>query len=88
MDCACQVGTVQGHGGPIMVWGVFSLNCLGSLVHVPTSLNAIWYIELLGDHFHLFMVFCSPHGNGVFQQGNCSSRKYRLATSLLDEQFL
>ncbi|GBN10646.1 hypothetical protein AVEN_45221-1 [Araneus ventricosus] len=24
MDPACQVGIVQGHGGSIMVWGVFS----------------------------------------------------------------
>ncbi|GFU49413.1 transposable element Tc1 transposase [Trichonephila clavipes] len=30
MDPACQVGNVQGHGGSIMVWGVFSGHCLGS----------------------------------------------------------
>ncbi|GBL79984.1 hypothetical protein AVEN_29013-1 [Araneus ventricosus] len=41
MDPACQVGTVQGHGGSIMVWGVFSWQFLGSLVLVPTSLNAM-----------------------------------------------
>ncbi|GBM42732.1 hypothetical protein AVEN_219173-1 [Araneus ventricosus] len=37
MDRACQVGTVQGHDGSIMVWGVFSRQFLGSLVLVPTS---------------------------------------------------
>ncbi|GBL91865.1 hypothetical protein AVEN_172782-1 [Araneus ventricosus] len=41
IDPACQVGTVQCHGGSIMVWGVFSWQLLGSLVLVPTSLNAI-----------------------------------------------
>ncbi|GFX91859.1 transposable element Tcb2 transposase [Trichonephila clavipes] len=58
---------------------------LGSLVGVSTSLNAIWYVELLGDHLHPFMLFCYPNGNRVFQQDNCSSQKSRLATGWLDE---
>ncbi|GFX94209.1 uncharacterized protein TNCV_4292541 [Trichonephila clavipes] len=41
MDPAWKVGTVQGHGGSFMVWGVFSWHCLGSLVHVPTSFNVL-----------------------------------------------
>ncbi|GBO03174.1 hypothetical protein AVEN_84022-1 [Araneus ventricosus] len=41
MDPACQVGTVQGHGSSIMIWGVFSWQFLGSMVLVPTSHNAI-----------------------------------------------
>ncbi|GBM71568.1 hypothetical protein AVEN_82961-1 [Araneus ventricosus] len=28
MDSACQVLTVQGHGGSVMVWGVFSWQVL------------------------------------------------------------
>ncbi|GFY15781.1 transposable element Tcb2 transposase [Trichonephila clavipes] len=62
MGPACQIGTVQGHGGSIMDWGVFSGHCLGSLLHVSTSLNAIRYVELLGDHLHPFMLLCNPHG--------------------------
>ncbi|GFY02733.1 transposable element Tc1 transposase [Trichonephila clavipes] len=58
MDPACQVRTVQGHGGSIMDRGVFSWHCLGSLMRVPTSLNAIWYVELLGDHHRPFMLIC------------------------------
>ncbi|GBM51226.1 DNA polymerase alpha subunit B [Araneus ventricosus] len=85
MDPACQVGTVQGHGGSIMVWGVFSWQFWGSLVLVPTFLNGIRNVELLGDHLHLFMFFCHPHGNGVFQQGNCTSHRSWLATVWLDE---
>ncbi|GBO18416.1 Transposable element Tcb2 transposase [Araneus ventricosus] len=85
MDPACQVGTVQGLGGPIMVWGVFSWQFLGSLVLVPTSLNAIQYVELMGDHLHPFMLYCHPHGNGAFQQDNCTSHRSRLATAWLDE---
>ncbi|GFT89776.1 transposable element Tcb2 transposase [Trichonephila clavipes] len=63
MDFAYQIGTVQGHGGSIMVWGILSWHCLGSLVRVPTSLNAIRYVELMGDHLHPLMLFCYPHGN-------------------------
>ncbi|GFV71964.1 transposable element Tcb2 transposase [Trichonephila clavipes] len=33
------------------------------------------------------MLFCYPHGNGVFQQDNCTSHKSRLATGWLDEHF-
>ncbi|GFY06284.1 DDE_3 domain-containing protein [Trichonephila clavipes] len=64
---------------------VFSWYCLVSLVRVPISLKAIQYVELLGDHFHPFMLFVYPHGNGVFQQDNCTSHKSRLATGSLDE---
>ncbi|GBN80547.1 Transposable element Tcb2 transposase [Araneus ventricosus] len=85
MDPACQVGTVQGRGGSIMVWGVFSWQFLGSLVLVPISLNAIRYVELLGGHLYPFMLYCHPHGNGVFQQDNCTSHKSRLTTAWLDE---
>ncbi|GFS76161.1 transposable element Tcb2 transposase [Trichonephila clavipes] len=87
MDPACQVGTVQGHSGSIMVWGVFSRHCLGSLVSVPIFLNAIHYVELQGDHLYPFMLFCYPHGNRVFQRDNCTSHRSRLATGWLDEHF-
>ncbi|GFW88845.1 transposable element Tcb2 transposase [Trichonephila clavipes] len=84
MDPALQVGTAQGHGGSILIWGAFSWQCLGSLVRVPTSLKAIRFVELLGDHHRPFMLFCYPHGNGVFQQDNCTSHTSRLATGWLD----
>ncbi|GFW20165.1 transposable element Tc1 transposase [Trichonephila clavipes] len=82
---ACEVGTVQRHGGSIIVWEGGLWPCLGSLVHVPISLNAIKFVELLGEHLHPFMLFCFPHGNGVFQQDNCTFHKSRLATGWLDE---
>ncbi|GFU55652.1 transposable element Tcb2 transposase [Trichonephila clavipes] len=85
MDPACQVGTVQEHGGSIMVWDVFSWQCLRSLVRVPNSLNTIRYVELLGNHLYPFMLFCYPHGSGVFLANNCTSHKSRLATGWLDE---
>ncbi|GFW91550.1 transposable element Tcb2 transposase [Trichonephila clavipes] len=77
MDSAYQVGTEQEHGGSIIVWGVFSWHGLVSFVCVPTSLNAIQYLELLGYQLRLFTLFCYPHGNGVFQQDNCTSHKSR-----------
>ncbi|GFS53735.1 transposable element Tc1 transposase [Trichonephila clavipes] len=62
MNTACQVGTIQEHDDSIMVWDVSSWHCLGSLGRVPTSLDAIWNVEFLGDHFHPFMLLCYAHG--------------------------
>ncbi|GBN27845.1 hypothetical protein AVEN_222637-1 [Araneus ventricosus] len=56
IDPACQVGIVQGHGGSIMVWVVFSWQFWRSLVLVPASLKAILYVELLGNHLHPFIL--------------------------------
>ncbi|GFX99285.1 transposable element Tc1 transposase [Trichonephila clavipes] len=70
MDTARQFGTVQGHEGSIMVWGVFRVTVRNN-----------W----LGDHLHPFMLFCFPYGNGVFQQDNFISHKSQLATGWLDE---
>ncbi|GFW86545.1 uncharacterized protein TNCV_4333291 [Trichonephila clavipes] len=40
IDPACQVGNVQGHGGSIMDWGVFSWHCLGSwYVYQPPTMQ-------------------------------------------------
>ncbi|GFW16362.1 glycine receptor subunit alpha-3 [Trichonephila clavipes] len=63
MDSVCQVSTVQSHGVSVMIWGVSSYQFL---VLVPTSLNAIQYIELLGDHLHQLMLYSPPHGNVLF----------------------
>ncbi|GFX58907.1 DDE_3 domain-containing protein [Trichonephila clavipes] len=65
--------------------GCFLWNYLGSLVHVPISLNAIRYVELLGDHFHLFMLFFYLHCKEVFQQDNCTFYMSRLATGWLEK---
>ncbi|GFW15063.1 transposable element Tcb2 transposase [Trichonephila clavipes] len=54
-------------------------------VRVPASLNAIRYVELLGDHLHPCMLFCYPHGNGVFKQDNCISNKSRFTTGWLEK---
>ncbi|GFT63727.1 transposable element Tcb2 transposase [Trichonephila clavipes] len=74
-----------GHGGSIMVWGVISWQCLRSLVRVLSFRNVIPYFKLLGDHFQLFMLFCYPHCNGVFQQDNCTSHNSRFVNVWLDE---
>lgn len=68
-----------------MVWGVFSWLFWGSLVIVPPSLNAIRYVEILGDHLYSFMASSHPQGNRKFQQDNCFYHRSRLATACLDE---
>ncbi|GFW14659.1 transposable element Tcb2 transposase [Trichonephila clavipes] len=84
IDPLCQSGHVQGHGGSILFCGVFRGSVWNFLVRVPISLNAVMYVELLCDHLHPLKLDCYPHGNGVFQQDNCTSHKFRLATGWLD----
>ncbi|GFT60081.1 uncharacterized protein TNCV_2687531 [Trichonephila clavipes] len=52
------VGTVQEHGGSIMICffrgPVWDLWC----AYQPTSIR---YVELLGDHIRPFMLLCYPH---------------------------
>ncbi|GFV40805.1 transposable element Tc1 transposase [Trichonephila clavipes] len=49
-------------------------------VRVPTSLNEIRYVDMLGTHLHAVVMFCYPSGNGVFQQDKSTSPKTRLGT--------
>ncbi|GFW87719.1 transposable element Tcb2 transposase [Trichonephila clavipes] len=85
MDPEGQLGTVQGHSGSIKVWCVYLWRFLESLMRKPTSFNAIRYEEFLGDHLCPLMLFCYPYSNEVSQQVNCTSLKYRLTTSWLDD---
>ncbi|GFX32762.1 transposable element Tcb2 transposase [Trichonephila clavipes] len=48
------------------------------MVPVVQSVNGLYNASTL---------FCFSHGNGVFQQDNCTSHKYRLATGWLDEHY-
>ncbi|GFV58510.1 HTH_Tnp_Tc3_2 domain-containing protein [Trichonephila clavipes] len=48
MDPACQVGTVQGHRGSIMVWDVFSWHCFGSFDACTILPQCNSVVKLLG----------------------------------------
>ena len=67
MDPACQEGVVPAGGVSVIVWGAFSLDGMGPLVVLEGTLNGLWYVELLGDNLHLFLVFQHPDGPVVFQ---------------------
>ncbi|GFX51633.1 transposable element Tcb2 transposase [Trichonephila clavipes] len=71
---------VQGQSGSIM--GVFFVALFGIF---GASLNAIRYVEMLGDPLRPFMLLCYSPCNGVFQQDNCTSHKSRLGSGRLDE---
>ncbi|GFW41891.1 DDE_3 domain-containing protein [Trichonephila clavipes] len=72
-------------------WGLnHGLRCffvaLFGIFGACTNLSQCYrYVDLLGDPLRPFMLFCYPHGKGVFQQDNCTSHKSRLATEGLDE---
>ncbi|GFT02582.1 transposable element Tcb2 transposase [Trichonephila clavipes] len=79
MDPAYLVGTVQGHGGSIMVW-FFFVAMFGNLPQCNSVRRVITITSI-----HTFMMFCYPHGNRVFPQDNCASQKSQLVTGWLDE---
>ncbi|GFT28540.1 transposable element Tcb2 transposase [Trichonephila clavipes] len=77
MNPAYQVGTVQGHGDSMMARGVFLWHCLVSLVHVPTSLNAIPYVELLGitsNHLCCSVIHTKPRLKSYLTYLRCFGR--------------
>ncbi|GFX14916.1 DUF4817 domain-containing protein [Trichonephila clavipes] len=86
IDLSCQVGTAQGHGDSIMVCGLISRPCLGSLVHEPTSLNAIRYVELVAGRappsvyavllFARCQVIYSPFGLAIHQNDHQARRRF------------
>ena len=53
--------------------GCFFMELFDILVLVPTSLNAVRYVELMGDYHLPFMIFWYLQGNGVFYQDNCTT---------------
>ncbi|GFV49017.1 DDE_3 domain-containing protein [Trichonephila clavipes] len=83
MDPVCKVGTVQGMMAQLWSAGSF-LGTVVFFVLIPTSLNALWVLELLEYHLHIRLC-CPVIRTAVFQQENCTSHKFRLATGWLHE---
>ncbi|GFV79542.1 DDE_3 domain-containing protein [Trichonephila clavipes] len=83
MNPACQVGTVQEPSGSIMAWGSFFVALFISCK--CTNVSQCNSVPRVGDYLLPFMHVIYLHSNGVFQQGNCTSHKSRLATDWLDE---
>ena len=57
-------------GGGSMVWSVFTWNGLGPLIQLNGLLTRNDYVDLLGDHLHLFMCSIYPNNDGVFTDDN------------------
>ncbi|GFW35419.1 transposable element Tcb2 transposase [Trichonephila clavipes] len=79
MDPACQVGKVLGHGGSIMVWGLFSGHCLGFWCVYPPPLmefgtQSCWVIASI-------RLCCSL----IRMEMEFSNKSSRLTTGWLDE---
>lgn len=76
--------TLRGHVNSII--RVIFLGSLGifGVCTVPTILNSIREVELLGDHFHPFIIYFHSYGNRVFQQDNWIFRreKWRSPSSI------
>lgn len=86
VDPVYQVVTSQLHSDLAMNWGAFCWKFWEFLVLVLILLNAIRYVELLGDHLNPFKSSCHPHGNRAFLKDNFSSNRFRTVTAWLDEQ--
>lgn len=82
VDPVCQDGTLQGHGGSFIVWGVFCWEFLGLwYLYQPPS---VWF-GMYNCWTIISIHLCHPHGNGVFQQDNCLSYRSWLATAWFNE---
>ncbi|GFU65333.1 transposable element Tcb1 transposase [Trichonephila clavipes] len=65
---ATIAGTVQAGGGSIMVWGMFSWYCLGSLIIVKGTMDQYQYAPVLTEHVHHYMRIVFPQDDGIYQQ--------------------
>jgi len=72
MDPSCLVTTVQGSGGGVMVWGMFSWHFLGPLVQIGHCLNATAYLSIVSDHVHPFLATMYPFKIGFFNMTRSS----------------
>ncbi len=77
-DPSCLVSTVQGPGGGVMVWGIFSWHTLYQLVPIEPCLNATVYLSIFADHVHPFMTTVYPSSDGYFQQDNAPCHKAQI----------
>jgi len=85
MDPSCLVPTVQGGGGGVMVWGMFSWHTLGPLVPIGHRLNATAYLSIVANHVRHFMATMYPSSDGYFQQDNAQCHKVQIISNWLLE---
>ena len=85
MDPTCQAGTVQAGGLSVMVRGAFSWNLMDPLVVLDATLTGQWYLQLLGDHLHPFVMFQHPDDIAVFQDDNAAPHRVNIVRAWFDE---
>jgi transposase len=78
-DAKNVVGTLQGGGGGVMVWGAMSAFGVGPLVVIEGSMDSDKYVNLLSNHFHpWFTEFRRMHPSALFQHDHatCHTSQY------------
>jgi len=74
MDPSCLVTAVQGGGGGVMVWGMFSW-------HTSSPLNGTAYLSIVSEHVHPFNTTMCPSSDGHIQcTMSQSSNHFKLAS--------
>jgi len=74
MDLFCLVSTVQAASG-VMVWRIFSLHTLGSLVPIENCLNVTACLSIVADRP------CPSSSDGYFQQDNMPCHKVQIISN-------
>ncbi|GBL99218.1 hypothetical protein AVEN_140681-1 [Araneus ventricosus] len=85
MDLSCQMTTVQGSGGEIMVWGMFSWSTMNLLITVDTTLNSTAYPNVVADHVHSLIAILFPYGDGHIQWDTAPYHRALSVTNRFEE---
>ncbi len=60
------------------MWGIFSLQTLGSLVPIEHRLYTTAYLSIVTDHVHPFMTTVYPSPDGYILQDNAPGHKAQI----------
>jgi hypothetical protein len=82
-DSRYQIPTVKRGGGSLLVWGVFSVNGLGPLVHIEGIMNGPKYKEILKNNLLPYPNSFMPE-EWIFQHENDPKRRSKVVKDWLE----
>lgn len=66
------------HRSVVVLWGMFSMEFLGSIVFVESTMSSTHCLNIIVDHLHDYMVPIFKNINGVFMYDNASCHMARI----------
>lgn len=65
-----------------IVWVMFSLHILGTIIQINHCLNATAYLSMVADYVHPFMATLYPSSNGFIQHDNAPCHKVKVVSNI------